>query len=253
MIIEFDESNGLLDMWVDRIIAEYKDITHTNEYITKFVNKYGTADKPIKFGVRTESLGTHAIRDIFTNHKGHVSRKYVEGRLKELRHIENTSVFSMETLVEADKHGNICVTGGMLTVRRSVLARDLCYWIHDLDALWKQHQWLIRHEVGHLIDYMVNMHGHPRSKLIDRCKDTRENYSRHRAWVEQYKKEPGFDIHRINRAYYNIPIEARANEYAGIDIEDMIKMITEAKAKYAEKHIKLKIEVVGVEDEVKKS
>lgn len=249
MIIEFDERDGFIDAWILRIKDYYRELVDANEHITNFLEKYHTSDKPFKFGLRTESLGTHAIRDIFGNHKGHVSRKYVESRLKELTHIEQSSIFSMETYVDC-VDGKINVTGCMLTIRRSVLARDLCNRIYDLDSVWEQHKWLLKHEVGHLIDYMINMQGRTRAELLNRYEETREAYSRHREWVAKYKKEPGFDIHRINRAYYNIPTEARANEYAGIDIEDMIKTIKETSAKYANKRIKFKIEILEITDEV---
>jgi hypothetical protein len=107
---------------------------------------------------------------------------------------------------------------------------------------------LLHHEVGHFIDHIVNDNGITVEESNRRIDETQDNYEKYYKWLEKYEKEPGYSPDTVSRAYYNIPSEARANEYGGIDVEEMIKIKNEHYSKIGSKAVTVSVDIVKIED-----
>ena len=68
--------------------------------------------------------------------------------------------------------------------------------------------------------------------------------------VDDYMKQPNPSYNTINRAYFNIPNEARANEYGGVDIDELIKLNNEYNEKYKGKITTIDIKTLEIRPEI---
>jgi hypothetical protein len=101
--------------------------------------------------------------------------------------------------------------------------------------MYKQYEWFLKHELGHFIDHILHHDGITKEELDEREKKKLDDYAKHYKWLDEYRKQPGCNPDTVNRAYYDIPGEAIANELMGINVEDMIKMENAMKKKYKNK------------------
>lgn len=233
---------GILGAWVARLEDEYDDLLNNDKRIMDFYTKNNSEKNPITFTFTLRTIAQKLQDDIFYNHPGKVSRKYVNEKLRSAHYSEKESVFTLRTHYYIE-NGRVYVKGCTLMVSVATLAQDICFNIFDLDYLWKLHSWQLRHEVGHFVDHILNDHAITVEESDKRSDQVKEDYRKHFDWAYEYQRQPNFSTATVNKAYYNIPSEARANEYAGISVDDMQKAQDDNDSEWNNKVITLDINV----------
>lgn len=218
---------GILTTFIKRISNEFQNLLNDNEILNKFVDDVGCEN--INIHVRVATMSSWIIKELLNMPK--LNRKAILNKASDFRNKETSSIFTLETIYDF-KDGKVYVKGCDLIIRRAALANDIATHIVDLNYIWKMYKWMLRHEMGHFIDHVVNDHGESIEEYRRKREEISENYRKHYEWLDDYMKQPNHSINTINRTYYNIPSEARANEYGGIDVDEMIKLDDE----YAKKH-----------------
>lgn len=237
---------NMLNFWIRRIIDEFEMLLEEDKRIQEFCDKKGYDN--VDFSVKTITISTDMSEQLAA-HRGHLTRKFINDILKHYHHLELSSTFSIMTQYALDNDTQtLTIKGAVLIIRQAALARDIATTIHDLENMWKGYQWLLRHEMGHFIDHILNTDGITFDEFDKIRKECDDAYHRHDLWLDEYKSQPNYSSERVNRVYYNIPSEARANEYAGISVEDLIKLDREHDDKFNGKLVTMGIDVLKVEN-----
>lgn len=235
---------GVLELWVDKIEKEFINILDNSDHVQNWLK---TVDRDkVKIKIRTVTM-TSYIREEIASMK-RITKSALKPMFYRFAEMEGNSIFTMRTFYRRGDDGLVYVNGCTLFVRTAPLLADISLYLTDLDYMWKLHRWLLHHEVGHFIDHIVNDNGITVEESNRRIDETQDNYAKHYKWLEKYNKEPGFSPDTVNRAYYNIPSEARANEYGGIDVEEMIKIKDEHYSKIGSKAVTVNVDIVNIED-----
>lgn len=235
--------NGVLGFWIDRIKKEFIELIDKNEDIQKWWQT--PSSEKLEIRIKTVQMSAYILEQLLEMKR--ISKKSLKSKFFKFIDMETSSIFTLRTLYFVD-NGKIYVKGCVLIIRTAPLLNDLSAYMRDLDYLWKLHCWLIRHELGHFIDHIVNDNGITIEEFDRRNDQIEQDYERHYEWLKGYEKEPGYSVDTVNRAYYNIPSEAKANECACIDIEEMIALTHEHDKKYLGKATTVKFDVIKNED-----
>lgn len=241
-------NGGVLELWVDKIEKEFISILDNSDHVQNWL-KTVDPDK-VEIKIKTVTMSSY-IQEEITNMK-RVTKSALKQKFYRFAEMEANSIFTMRTFYTHGDDGLVYVKGCTLFVRTAPLLADISLYLKDLDYMWKLHRWLLHHEVGHFIDHLVNDNGISVEESNRRIDEVQENYEKHYKWLEKYEKEPGYSPDTVNRAYYNIPSEARANEYGGIDVEEMIKIKNEHNAKIGNKIVTVNVDIVNIEDKPNK-
>jgi hypothetical protein len=239
---------GVLELWVDKIEKEFINILDNSDHVQNWLK---TIDRDkVKITIKTVTMTSYMQEEIMSMKR--LTKTALKQKFYRFAHMEANSIFTMRTFYTRGEDGLVYVKGCTLFVRTAPLLADISLYLKDLDYMWKLHRWLLHHEVGHFIDHIVNDNGITVEESNRRIDETQENYEKHYKWLKEYEKEPGFSPDTVNRAYYNIPSEARANEYGGIDVEEMIKIKNEHNAKIGNKAVTVSVDIVDIEDKPNK-
>lgn len=238
---------GVLELWVDKIENEFINILGKSDHVQNWF-KNADPDK-VEIKIKTVTMTTYMQEEIM--HMKRLTKTALKQKFYKFAEMESNSIFTMRTFYMLGDDGLVYVKGCTLFVRTAPLLADISLYLKDLDYMWKLHSWLLRHEVGHFIDHIVNDNGITAEECDRRIDETQKEYEKHYQWLEKYDKEPGYSPDTVNRAYYNIPSEARANEYGGIDVEEMIKIKNEHNSKIGNKVVTLNVDIVNIEDKPK--
>lgn len=243
--VEVPYYGGLVEVFIDKIEKFLRKYIKTDERIKKWVEKKGGWEK-VQFLMRVETL-SEQFEDEIKRYRGRMTKKWLYDRLREYKHREYGSTFSTTTW-EKVIDGKVDIRGQVVYIKRNSIARDICTDIYELDTLWKRYEWLLKHEMGHFIDHIINHDGIPIEEYEAWDDAVGEAYEKHYKWLEEYEKLPGFKSDTVNRKYYEMPQEARANEYAGIDVEEMIKLDNQSAKKFKGKIITTNIQINNIKD-----
>lgn len=235
---------GILELWVDKIEKEFFSILDNSDHVQNWL-KTVDPDK-VEIKIKTVMMTTY-IRDEITSMK-RLTKTALKQKFYKLADMESSSIFTMRTFYTRGDDGLAYVNGCTLFVRTAPLLSDISLYLKDLDYMWKIHRWLLHHEVGHFIDHLVNDNGITGEEHSRQFDEIQKDYEKYYKWFEEYYKEPGYSPDTANRAYYNIPSEARANEYGGINVEDLIKLGREHDDKFKGKLVTMGIDVLKVEN-----
>lgn len=235
--------NGVLGFWIDKIKKEFVELIDKNEDIQKWFQSPSSEKHVIK--LKTVQMSAYIMEQLLEMKR--ISKKALKSKFYKFIDMETSSIFTLRTLYFVND-SKIYVKGCILIIRLSPLLNDLSAYLRDLDYLWKDHCWLIRHELGHFIDHILNDNGITVEEFDRRKNQIKQDYDRHYEWLKKYEKEPGYSVDTVNRAYFNIPSEARANECAGIDIEELIALTHEHEKEYRGKVTTVKFDVIKNED-----
>lgn len=241
------EEGGILELWVDKIEKEFISILGNSDHVQNWL-KTIERDK-VDIRIKTVTMTSFIQEEIMDMKR--LTKTALKQKFYRFAEMEANSIFTMRTCYTRGDDGLIYVDGCILFVRTAPLLADISLYLTDLDYMWKLHRWLLHHEVGHFIDHIVNDNGITVEESNRRIDETQKNYEKHYKWLEKYNNEPGYSHDTVNRAYYNIPSEARANEYGGIDVEEMIKIKNEHYSKIGSKAVTLNIDIVNIEDRSK--
>lgn len=236
----FEISNGGIGKhYIKKIENKFIELLNNSPVVQDWFKERG--DENVDISLRVVSMSQFIGEDILS--MGRITKTAIKNRLSKYIDMESHSTFTMRTKYE-HKDGKLYVKGCTLFVRIAPLLNDINVYIRDLEYLWKLYQWLLKHEVGHFIDHILNDNGITSEQHYQQIKETQDNYQKHYEWYDEYSKKPGYSIDTVNRAYYNIPSEARANECIGIDVEEMIAIQNEHNEKFLNKKTTIEINVL---------
>lgn len=244
------DSSGLYGVWVRKIKNTLEKIIDEDERISKFLDDSKSTERPVKFNLRKSTTANILQTRMLKEHPGHITRKYVNDTLAKAYWDERDTPFTIGTTY-CLKDGRVYIREFCLIVRIPTITRSICEHIFDLEHLWMKHEWLLRHEIGHCIDHIINVNGISLEEYNKLDNEYRDELDKYHEWLREYRKQKGFNPDTANRAYYNISGEARANEYAGIDVEEMIQLTNHFRTTYGNKTISVDISITDIKDKEK--
>lgn len=218
---------------------EYKDL---DEFITK--NKI---DIKVK-----ECYTSDVMSQELRLHKGHITKDYAKKMFRDWRDKERHSHLGVYTEWGLE-NGKVTIIRFTLQIRTAPLCIYICEKAYDLELVKKEMDWMIKHEIGHMIDYVRNRHGISVNEFKALCERDQKNYEKyyeHLATIEEWTTEEAL---ADNRRYYEIEQEATANAAAGIDVSEMIDYERAFVDKYKNKIIGINIHQTGIKEAKKKN
>ena len=234
-------NNGLLTNFYEfiknEILNNLKEHPDLDEFIKK--NKIGLT-------LKTYSIAS-LIEDDLKIHKGHITKDYTKILLRNYKDKESNSGFSVWTEWDFN-NGKVYIIRFIMRIATATIAKDICDNIFDLPLYKEQLKWLIKHEMGHMIDHMRNRHNVPvetLEKLLKQDDDNYEQYYEELSKIEEWTPEIVDDD---NRKYYGMKQEADANMAIGIDVEDLIKLYKEMRDKYKNKSVTVHISQTNLKE-----
>ena len=234
-------NNGLLENFVDYIRNEILNGLKDHPDLDKFI-----ADNHIPLYLKTFSVAG-LIDDELSFHKGHITKDFTKRLLRDWRDKEENSNASVLTEWEY-KDGKVYIMRFTVRITIAALAKDICDNIFDLNLFKKKLRWMLKHEVGHMVDYMRHRHNIPVEELNRLLTQDREDYAKYYDELAQIKEWTYEMMRNDNRKYYSMHQEAAANIAAEIDVEDLIAIDEEIRSKYHNKQVTIQISQSGIHD-----
>jgi hypothetical protein len=234
-------NNGLLENFVDYIRNEILNGLKDHPDLDKFI-----ADNHIPLYLKTFSVAG-LIDDDLSFHKGHITKDFTKRLLRDWRDKEENSNASVLTEWEY-KDGKVYIMRFTVRITTAALAKDICDNIFDLNMFKKKLRWMLKHEVGHMVDYMRNRHNIPVEELNRLLTQDREDYAKYYDELAQVKEWTYEMMRNDNRKYYSMHQEAAANIAAEIDVEDLIAIDEEIRSKYHNKQVTIQISQSNIHD-----
>jgi hypothetical protein len=234
-------NNGLLENFVDYIRNEIMNGLKDHPDLDKFI-----ADNHIPLYLKTFSVAG-LIDDDLSFHKGHITKDFTKRLLRDWRDKEENSNASVLTEWEY-KDGKVYIVRFTVRITTAALAKDICDNIFDLNMFKKKLRWMLKHEVGHMVDYMRNRHNIPVEELNRLLTQDREDYAKYYDELAQVKEWTYEMMRNDNRKYYSMHQEAAANIAAEIDVEDLIAIDEEIRSKYHNKQVTIQISQSDIHD-----
>jgi hypothetical protein len=234
-------NNGLLENFVDYIRNEILNGLKDHPDLDKFI-----ADNHIPLYLKTFSVAG-LIDDDLSFHKGHITKDFTKRLLRDWRDKEENSNASVLTEWEY-KDGKVYIMRFTVRITTAALAKDICDNIFDLNMFKKKLRWMLKHEVGHMVDYMRNRHNIPVEELNRLLTQDREDYAKYYDELAQVKEWTYEMMRNDNRKYYSMHQEAAANIAAEIDVEDLIAIDEEIRSKYHNKQVTIQISQSDIHD-----
>ena len=234
-------NNGLLENFVEFIRNEILNGLKDHPDLDKFI-----ADNHIPLYLKTFSVAG-LIDDELSFHKGHITKDFTKRLLRDWRDKEENSNASVLTEWEY-KDGKVYIMRFTVRITIAALAKDICDNIFDLNLFKKKLRWMLKHEVGHMVDYMRNRHNIPVEELNKLLTQDREDYAKYYDELAQIKEWTYDMMRNDNRKYYSMHQEAAANIAAEIDVEDLIEIDEEIRSKYHNKQVTIQISQSDIHD-----
>jgi len=211
-------NKSLVEIMVDKITDEFRRLLENDDRVQEFCDKIGRENLIVTVKVLKMS---EYIKQTMEVENFPISKNEFDRMFKKFIDIE-TSTFTMRTGFDF-KDGREYVKECQLVIKKPALEDDICDCIANLPLLMNMYKMLLRHELGHFVDHIINDHGILRSEFDEKLNIIKNDYSKYYEWSEEYRKKPGCKMETAIKAYYNIPNEARANEYGGVNIDEFIK------------------------------
>jgi hypothetical protein len=230
-----------LENFVDYIRNEILNGLKDHPDLDKFI-----ADNHIPLYLKTFSVAG-LIDDDLSFHKGHITKDFTKRLLRDWRDKEENSNASVLTEWEY-KDGKVYIMRFTVRITTAALAKDICDNIFDLNMFKKKLRWMLKHEVGHMVDYMRNRHNIPVEELNRLLTQDREDYAKYYDELAQVKEWTYEMMRNDNRKYYSMHQEAAANIAAEIDVEDLIAIDEEIRSKYHNKQVTIQISQSDIHD-----
>lgn len=174
-------------------------------------------DVPYKVSIGWLSCIDHAWDTICRYKTGHLTREYIRNKFKYLHRIEYTTCF--ESIIDAiEKDGLITIKRLMVIVRVDALNKTILDNISNLERVKEWIKVVLRHEIGHLIHYKI-FHNAPLKEYTDTFKQRHDELDEFEKWVDSLDE---VDPDEYLRRYHSITMEAMADAFGGITVDDVI-------------------------------
>lgn len=211
MILE--NCNSLESYFLRFILNEYKKLAKG-----EFKQDFDSFKQPCQ--IRILSGSDVMWRDMFQNHHGHIRRDYISKNFQLYDQKEYTMIMSAyhEGVVLSD--GTFRLTQTYLDIHTVALDKFILDNIADLDHVKKLICVTLRHEIGHLIDY-IRFDGLSFEEYKEYWDKKEYQYNEFFEWK---RKRENIDWEEELRRYYSIETESIANRNGGITINDILEV-----------------------------
>lgn len=133
-----------------------------------------------------------------------------------------------------DENGRVKIYHLLLIINIDELTYGILSNLYRLDTYMEKIKYDARHEVGHLIDYLINMNGCPFDDVVRR--DIEEDRLKDEYYKWKINEENNFDENgsdedwsklqkEMSERYFRLPAEERADLYGGVDRQKCFEMM----------------------------
>lgn len=229
--IEIEDVGGLVQKYADIFVNESNKVIDENKDI------FTPEILELYYGVYTERLTERFIHELADN-SGIVNTKkrYSINQLVKYDKVFSISngytIFAANCYFTSNDDGFVEIKLMRLLISEEKLTERVLSNLYRLDVLEEIVKFDARHEVGHLMDYVLTMHNHPMEEVKklndDNAAAKKEYYDYiersydylHKCSDEEYYNEQK----KILQMYFNLPGEFRADTLGGIDRAKMIEL-----------------------------
>jgi hypothetical protein len=126
------------------------------------------------------------------------------------------------------ENGIVKTTDLSIDINFEVLRADIVYNLEMLELVEENYRLSLRHEVGHIMDYILNFNGRPADEvrdIIKKYKDDKEKY--YQKFYEKDmsgRKKEYSEEERMRYYYTEIEGERTANELSNANVDRMIEI-----------------------------
>lgn len=180
-------------------------------------------------------------------YKGHLRKDDVKIALRNWRDKEQNSTLGVYT-EWACHNGKIWIRRFTLQIRIAPLCIDICKRINDLDLYKRYLSWAVKHELGHVIDYINTRHGLSIEEFNAIMERDQADYNRYFDETATDIPETIEQLNESNRKYYMLTQERAANDAIGITVDEMIEICTLRYNRYENKKMTLTINQSDIHD-----
>ena len=201
----------------------YKYIIH--EWILpdfyELIEKYKDDFKGIEVSLSVKSI-EGCIKEEMLDHTGRYTKKWVRETLERIISQDSMNIMMTNYRGYADKDGVMTVTNIEISIMCDSLMNLILANLHQLDLLKESLHLSIQHEFGHALDYSGynGMNISDVKAIHDKEEARKEEFFR--LLNDGYYNDP--DGIQWDEAYNNLPVEAIANQLAGIDVDEYLKI-----------------------------
>lgn len=235
-------ADGLYGYFFNFISDEFASLLRNRRDILDYVNK-----ENIQIYSREMYTPEMISQEILNLHKGHLRRDDVRTALRNWKDKEKNS--SLGIFTEWDiRNGKVYILRFTLQIRVATICYEVCRHINDLELYKEILRWFVKHEFGHVLDYLKTRHGMSIEDFRAICDRDEKEYLKYFDETIDVVADTCEKLNDINRRYYRIPQEMDANNAVGIDIEDLIKLDDELYKKYHNKKMTINITQSDIHD-----
>ncbi len=235
-------SDGLYGYFFDFISNEFASLLREHKDTLDYVKK-----ENIQIFAREMYTPEMISQEILDLHKGHLKREDVRIALRNWKDKERNS--SLGIFTEWDiRNDKVYVLRFTLQIRVATICYEVCRHINDLELYKEMLRWFVKHEFGHVLDYIKTRHGMSIKDFRAICDRDEKEYLKYFDETIDVVPDTFEKQNDINRRYYRIPQEMDANNAIGIDIEDLIKLDNELGRKYHNKKMTIHISQSDIHD-----
>ena len=237
---------GLYTYFIEFICKKFVKIVKGNDELWKFIN-----DNKISLDIDILTT-SECIKDEFSRHKGHLRKDTVNRSLDEWIDKEQNNTLSVATYYKITDVGRVYISAYVLQIKQSSICLNICKRIFDLDDFENELEVSVKHEVGHMLDYMRNEHGISFQEFQKLQQEKEKDYHDFYDWLAKQNDDGSQDYaDMVNDRYYGIPQEARANFAAGVDFADRARADRARVERFGNKIVTLNIDISKLKDEPK--
>jgi predicted Zn-dependent protease len=234
-------SDGIYGYFFKYICDEFVNNIKEHPEIDEFIKKYNV---PL---LAKQCFTSDMMGQELQWHKGHLRKDDVKIALRNWRDKEQNSCLGIYT-EWVYRDGKIWIGSLTLQIRSAPLCMDICKFINDLDLYKRFLSWAVKHEVGHVLDYINTRHGlsvDEYNTIIKRDKDEYDQYFEETADIRVDTLEQMIEL---NEKYYALTQERAANNAIGISVSELNKIEAERNEKYFSKMLTITIDQSDIRD-----
>lgn len=234
-------SDGLYGYFFKYICDEFRNNLKEHPEILEFVKKNHV---PI---LAKECFTSDMMGQELQWHKGHLKKEDVKIALRNWRDKEQNSSLGIYT-EWVYRDGKIWIGSFTLQIRSAPLCMDICKFINDFDLYKKFLSWSVKHEMGHVLDYINTRHGLNVDEYTAIIKRDKYEYDQYFEETADVRTDTIEQVIELNEKYYALTQERAANNAIGISVSELNKIDVERNKKYFNKMMTITIDQSNIRD-----
>lgn len=159
--------------------------------------------------------------------KGEITRDMIFDEIYKYQFDEYTRPMCADVRFQRDDNGCFRLKRLRIGVSVPCLHAEIVKKIKCPDILKRQLQLIIRHELGHLMDYL-RWEGQLWDEFKEYRQKSREELDKYYDWMEEHRenKKVVDEVERTKR-YHSIPMESMADQLGNVSVNDILNLQTE--------------------------